>query len=73
MERPGSVSSPSLKDVGTMKTSTSTFARRARLSTYAIATAVAVTLAAFVALLLAGSDQKLSDLKIEGPADMSAR
>jgi hypothetical protein len=48
-------------------TSANTFARRARLSTAAIALAVAVTLAAAVATVLSSGKDHFANSKLESP------
>ncbi len=50
-----------------MDTSSNTFARRAKLSTAAIALAVAVTVAAVAAVMLASGDRHLAGYQLESP------
>ena len=50
-----------------METTSHSFARRARLSTAAIALAVAVTLAAIAAVMYAAGDEHLAEYKLDSP------
>lgn len=53
------------KRVAMRKSLSDTYARRVRLSMYAIAAAVALTLAAFVAMSISGGERGLVDAKFE--------
>jgi hypothetical protein len=50
-----------------METTSHSFARRARLSTAAIALAVVLTAAAIAAVFYTAGDEQLADYKVESP------
>ena len=54
-----------------MKKLSSTYARRVRLSIYAIAAAVALTTAAFIAFTTTGGEPNLANAKLHEPATVS--